>query len=184
MKLIVFSGSARPQRRSHQVAEEVKRRLEAKGHEVEMLDVLELNFPLLKETFDKETNPTERMKEVSRSIEGCDGIVIVSPEHNNSYSGALKNTMDYYFKEYAHKPFGVVAVSNGMLGGINAAKNLLHYSLTLQGIVLPKFLLTPKVQDLFTDGKLTDDGYGKRMDAFLEEYLWLVNCLFKTASKA
>ncbi len=112
MKLIVFSGSARPERRSHQVALEVKNRLEAQNHEVELLDVLELDFPLLKETFAKEPNPTERMKQVSGSIQNCDGLVIVSPEHNGSYSGALKNTMDYYYKEYTHKPFGIVAVSN------------------------------------------------------------------------
>src|SRR5688572_27145850 len=123
MKIIVVSGSARPERQSHQVAEEVLRRLEARGHTCTMLDVKELNFPLLYQTFDKMTDPPEKMKEVSSTISNCDGLVLVSPEHNNSYSGALKNTMDYFFTEYFHKPFGAVAVSNGKLGGINAAKD-------------------------------------------------------------
>ena len=47
MNLIVVSGSARPERQSHQVAEEIMRRLEAKGHSCTMFDVMELNFPLL-----------------------------------------------------------------------------------------------------------------------------------------
>jgi NAD(P)H-dependent FMN reductase len=179
MKIIVVSGSARPERQSHQVAEEIMRRLEAKGHSCTMLDVKELNFPLLDQTFAKMTNPSEKMKEVSAAISNCDGLVVVSPEHNNSYSGVLKNTMDYFFKEYYHKAFGVVAVSNGKMGGINAAKNLLHYAMTLQGIALPNFLLTPKVEELFTEGKLTDESYSGFMDKFLDSFIWLTDTISK-----
>ena len=177
MNLIVVSGSARPQRQSHQVAEEILRRLEAKGHSCTMLDVKELNFPLLDQTYAEMTNPSAEMKEVSAAIRTCDGLVIVSPEHNNSYSGAVKNTMDYFYKEYYHKAFGIVAVSNGKMGGINAAKNLLHYAMTLQGIALPNFLLTPKVQELFTDGKLTDEAYSGFMDKFLDSFIWLATTI-------
>ncbi|KAA3440310.1 NADPH-dependent FMN reductase [Rufibacter hautae] len=173
MKLVVVSGSARPQRQSHQVALEVGRRLEEKGHSVHLLDVRELNFPLLENTFDKTPNPSDLMKETSAAIAQSDGLVMVSPEHNGSYSGALKNTLDYFYKEYFHKPFGIVAVSAGMLGGINAAKSLQHYALTLNGIVLPNALLTPKVQTLFQDGQLTDAAYAGRLDKFLEDFLWL-----------
>jgi NAD(P)H-dependent FMN reductase len=124
MNVIVFSGSARPQRQSHQVAEVVKERLEKSGHAVTMLDVRELNFPLLQDTFDKLTDAPEKMKAASRAISASDGLVVVSPEHNGSFSGALKNTMDYFFKEYKGKPFGVVGVSSGMLGGVKATRNL------------------------------------------------------------
>ena len=182
MNIIVFSGSARPKRQSHQVALEVIKRLEEMGHTVTLLDVRELNFPLLEDTLPDLPNPPEKMQETSRAISETDGILVVSPEHNGSYSGALKNTMDYFYKEYFHKPFGIVAVSNGMLGGINAVKALQHYSLKLGGIVLPEMLLTPKVQTLFTDGKLTDEGYSGRLDKFLEQYLWLVNAI-KAAQK-
>ncbi|MBK0402760.1 NAD(P)H-dependent oxidoreductase [Adhaeribacter sp. BT258] len=177
MNIVIFSGSARPERQSHQVAEEVLRCLEAKGHTCQLLDVKALNFPLLDQTFANQENPSDKMKEVSVAITQADGIVIVSPEHNNSYSGALKNTMDYFYKEYFHKPFGVVAVSNGKLGGINAAKDLLKYALTLQGIALPNFMLTPKVQTVFTDGILTDEAYGQMLDKFLESFLWLTRTI-------
>lgn len=173
MKIVVFSGSARTERRSHQVAEEVVRRLEEKGHTCTLLDVKALNFPLLDQKFEEMENPSEAMKAASESLQTADGILIVSPEYNNSYSGALKNTMDHFYPEYYHTAFGVVAVSNGKMGGINAAKDLLKYAQTLQGIVLPNFMLTPLVQTLFTDGKLTDEKYGMQLEKFLTGFLWL-----------
>ncbi|ALJ01298.1 NADPH-dependent FMN reductase [Rufibacter tibetensis] len=173
MKLVVVSGSARPQRQSHQVALEVGRRLEEKGHTIHLLDVRALNFPLLENTFDKTAEPSEQMKETSAAIAQSDGLILVSLEYNGSYSGALKNTLDYFYKEYYHKPFGIVAVSAGMLGGINAAKSLQHYALTLNGIVLPNSLITPKVQTLFQDGQLIDAAYASRLDKFLDDFLWL-----------
>ena len=179
MKLIVFSGSARPERQSHQVAEEVKSRLEQKGHSVTMLDVRELNFPLLENTFEKTAEPWEKLKATSQVISESEGIVVVSPEHNGSYSGALKNTMDYYFNEYAYKPFGIVGVSSGMLGGVKATDKLQQYALTLKGIVLPNVMITPKVQTLFKDGKLIDSGYGERLDKFLAEFLELAQLISK-----
>src|SRR5690606_10961265 len=100
-----------------------------------------------------------------------DGFIIVSPEHNGSYSGALKNSMDYFYKEYEHKFFGIITVSGGIYGGINALKNLQHYVLKLNGYLIPEFLLTPNVQKLFTDQHLIDESYGTRLDQFLNKYL-------------
>lgn len=177
MKIIVFSGSARPQRQSHQVALEVIKRLGEQGHTVTLLDVRELNFPLLEDTYASLESPSEKMAETSHAIAEADGILVVSPEHNGSYSGALKNTMDYFYKEYFHKPFGIIVVSNGMLGGINAAKALQHYLLKIGGIVLPEMQLTPKVQTLFTDGKLTDENYSGMLDKFLKQFLCLTNTI-------
>ncbi len=156
------------------------KRLEEKGHTVHLLDVRDLNFPLLERVYDPAAPLSGKMQEVSAAIAQSDGLVIVSPEHNGSYSGALKNTMDYFYKEYFRKPFGIVAVSAGMLGGINAAKSLQHYALTLNGIVLPNALLTPKVQTLFQDGQLIDAGYGTRLDKFLTDFLWLAQAIQAT----
>jgi NAD(P)H-dependent FMN reductase len=177
MNLIVFSGSARPLRQSHQVAQEVVKRLKDQGHTVQLLDVRELNFPLLENTFASTPEPSEKMTQTSAAIAQSDGLVLVSPEHNSSYSGALKNTLDYFYQEYFHKPFAVVGVSSGMLGGVNAAKNLQELAIKFNGIVLPNFLLTPKVQTLFQDGQLIDEGYSGRLDKFLADFLWLAKAL-------
>lgn len=177
MQIVVVSGSARPQRQSHQVALAVVNKLEEKGHTVQLLDVRELNFPLLENIFAKTANPPEKMKAASAAIAQSKGLILVSPEYNGSYSGAIKNTLDYFYQEYAGKVFGIVSVSGGMLGGINAAKSLQQFALTVKGIVAPNVLITPKVQTLFEDGKLTDTAYADRLDKFLTDFLRLAQIM-------
>jgi len=171
MKIAIISGSARPGRQSHQVALEVKNKLDQQSIDNWLWDVKETNLPLLDYTFDSHPSPGEILKKLKSHLDETEVFLIVSPEHNGSYPGSLKNSMDYFFQEYSGKVFGVVSVSSGMLGGISAAKNLQQYANTLQGIVYPPYLITPKVQTLFSNGILSDDSYSGRMDKFLKDFL-------------
>ncbi|MBF9254259.1 NAD(P)H-dependent oxidoreductase [Pontibacter sp. 172403-2] len=180
MNIAVISGSARPERQSHQVAVEVKNSLDKLNIRNWLFDVKELNLPLLDYTYDKHPAPGEILKQLKNKLDHTDAFIIVSPEHNGSFSGALKNTMDYFYKEYAHKVFGIVTVSSGVLGGINALKNLQHYVLKLNGIVAPEFLITPQVQKLFTNQQLTDESYGQRMNKFLDAFVALAEIVYQS----
>ena len=171
MRIAIISGSARPERQSHQVALEVKRRLDKLSVENWLWDLKESNLPLLDYTFASHPSPSDTLKDLKSKLDETDVFLIVSPEHNGSYPGSLKNSMDYFFKEYAGKTFGVISVSTGALGGIGAVRNLHQYALNIQGIVFPKFLITPQVQNVFTNGDLTDESYAKRMDRFLQDFL-------------
>ena len=174
MNIAIISGSARPKRQSHQVAIEIKNRLNKMSISNWLWDVRESNLPLLDYTFDTHPDAGDILKQLKTNLDQSTGFIIVSPEHNGSYSGALKNSMDYFYKEYKNKVFGLVSVSTSVLGGINAIKNLQHYVLKLNGIVCPQFLITPQVQKLFTDQKLIDEGYGERLEQFLNSYLRLI----------
>jgi NAD(P)H-dependent FMN reductase len=177
MNIAIISGSARPERLSHQVALEVQERVNKLGLSSWIWDIKESNFPLLDYTFGEHPNPGDSLKQVKAKLDQTDAFIIVSPEHNGSYPGALKNAMDYFYKEYVHKVFGIVTVSNGVLGGINALKNLQHYVLKVNGIVSPEFVITPEVQNLFKDGVLKDEKYGHRTDVFLKHFLELAGAL-------
>lgn len=171
MNIAIISGSARPQRQSHQVALALQSKLTVLKGDVWLWDVKESNLPLLDYTFESHPQPGEVLKSLKSKLDTTDAFIIVSPEHNASYPGSLKNSMDYFYAEYADKPFGIISVSAGVLGGINAVKNLQQYIIKLNGIVCPQFLITPKVQTIFKDGMVTDESYGKRMDQFLETFL-------------
>jgi NAD(P)H-dependent FMN reductase len=171
MKIALISGSARPLRQSHQVALAVKSRLDQLPIDNWLWDLKETNLPLLDYTFETHPNPSESLKFLKNNLDGTDAFIVISPEHNGSYPGSLKNSMDYFFNEYHNKPFGILSVSAGVLGGINAVKNLQQYILTLKGNVSPQFLITPRVQTLFVNGELTDESYAQRMDKFVTEFL-------------
>lgn len=178
MNIVVVSGSPRPQRTSHQVAVEIVSRLSKfENLSVTLLDVKEANFPNLDYTFKKNPSVNETMKYFSETIAASDGIIIVSPEYNGSFSGALKNTIDYFYGEFSKKVMGVVSVSTGKMGGIRAVMDLQKLILALGAFPLPKYLTTPEVQNLFSNGLLIDDKYAKQMDGFLEEFLWLTEAV-------
>ena len=174
--ITVISGSARPRRNSHQVAIAIKDQLNSYDDiNSSLVDVLELSLPLLADVFANMKNPPDKITDFSNTILHSDGIIIVSPEHNGTYSGALKNTMDYLHKEYQSKKFGIVGVSTGALGGVNAMKNLQSYVLHLGGLPYPKSLLTPRVNAIFDVGKITDQTYKSRMDKFLSGFIEFIS---------
>lgn len=172
MKIEIISGSARVKRQSHKVAMALLDKLEqVEGVEVGILDVREYDFPQLQYRLRYHPEPPEKMVEFGRRLEEADAYILVSPEYNNSYSGAIKNTMDHFYPEYEGNAFGIVAVSTGSRGGVNAMKNLQHLILTLKGIPYYKALLTAKVKSLFDGDELVDEDYSERMDGFLKEFL-------------
>ena len=178
MQIAIVSGSSRPNRLSHQVALELANRINAiENTSAWLFDVLEERLPLLDATYASQDSPSTRLEELSTKLEDSDGFIIVSPEWNGTFPGGLKNSMDYFLPQYKKKAFGIIGVSAGVLGGINAAKNLVTYCQHLKGIVSPSLLITPSVGKLFTDGSLTDESYAKRLDTFLSEFLWLANAL-------
>lgn len=185
MNIVIISGSTRPERKSHDVAIEVFNRLNPRTNiNPLLLDIKEYNFHNLDYVFSKHPDPTEEMKKFSRAIAQSDGIIIVTPEHNGSYSGALKNTLDYFLGEFSKKVIGVVSVSTGKLGGIRAAMDLQKLILVLGAYPLPRYVITPEVQNIFKDGKLVDEAYGKRLDDFINEFLWLTEAVKIQKQKA
>ena len=112
------------------------------------------------------------------SIIKADGLVIVTPEYNHGYPGALKSVLDILLREYVHKPVAFVGVSAGIWGGTRVIEACLPMVREL-GLV-PTFtdLNFPKVASKFDDeGKLQDEVYEKLLSGFLEELIWMARTL-------
>jgi len=185
MNIVIISGSTRPERKSHQVALEVLNRVSKRDMIAStLIDIKEYNLPNLDYVYKNHPSPTEQMKIFSEILSKSDGIIIVSPEHNGSYTGALKNTLDFFFGEFSKKVIGVVSVTTSKLGGIRAAMELQKLILVLGGYPMPRFMTTPEVQNVFKDGALIDEAYGKRMDSFIDEFLWLTEAVKNQKQKA
>ncbi len=60
----------------------------------------------------------------------ADGFIIVTPEYNHSFSSALKNNIDYLYKEWNKK--AVSFVGYGMSGGASAIQQLRNVATELQ----------------------------------------------------
>lgn len=126
LRIGIIIGSTRPQRVGFDVGtwvfEQCKLRTEA---EFELVDLAAFNLPLLDEPVPPlmATEYTQEHTKIwSEKINSLDAYIFVSPEYNHSTSGALKNAIDYLYREWNDKPAGFV--SYGSMGGVRAVEHL------------------------------------------------------------
>ncbi len=125
LRIAVIVGSTRPGRKAEDVArwviEHTRGRTDA---QYEMVDLRDFNLPLLDEptppSMGKYVQP--HTKVWAAKIDSFDGFVFVTPEYNHGTSAALKNAIDYLYKEWDNKAAGFVGY--GSAGGTRAVENL------------------------------------------------------------
>ena len=182
MKIAILSASVRTGRKSHRVAMYFERFItERQLAEVEMLDLMEYDFPLFDERLQYQPNPTEKMLQFSAKITEADGVLIVTPEYNGGYPASLKNAIDLLYAEWQRKPVALATVSAGAFGGAQVTTSLV-FSLWKIGVLLvPAMFPVPKVQDNYNElGEAIDkDGTDKRADKFIGELLWCMQAADK-----
>lgn len=126
LRIAIITGSTRPGRNNHAVANWVydlaKQRKDA---EVELVDISDYNLPLLNEPMPPSYGQYhhEHTKAWSGKIASFDAYVFVAPEYNHSVSGALKNAIDYLYREWNNKAAGFVSYG-GHAGGARAVEHL------------------------------------------------------------
>ncbi|MCU1264314.1 MAG: NADPH-dependent reductase [Acidobacteria bacterium] len=108
----------------------------------------------------------------------ADGLVIVAPEYNHGYSGALKAVLDLLLKEYIHKAVAFVGVSAGPWGGTRVIEAMVPMVRELGLAVTFSDLNFAKVQKTFdAEGRLLDPAFEQRAKDFLDELVWMATVL-------
>ena len=124
-RIAIILGSTRPGRNGEAVANWVydiaKQRDDA---DYELVDIADYNLPHLDEALPPSLGQYAHphTKAWAAKIDSFDGFVFVTPEYNHSTSGALKNAIDFLYKEWNNKAAGFV--SYGSVGGARAVEHL------------------------------------------------------------
>jgi NAD(P)H-dependent FMN reductase len=112
------------------------------------------------------------------AIVQADGLIIVSPEYNHGYPGALKTVLDLLLREYIHKSVAFVGVSAGPWGGTRVIEALVPMVRELGLAVTFTDLNFPFVQKTFDErGEILDSAFEKRGKDFLDELVWMARAL-------
>ena len=125
MRIAIITGSTRPNRVGEAVGrwvhELASKRTDA---EYELVDLAEQNLPLLDEPVPPSQGKYEKphTKKWSALIDGFDAFVFVTAEYNHGIPGALKNSIDFLYREWNDKAAGFV--SYGSAGGVRAVEHL------------------------------------------------------------
>jgi len=172
MKIEIISGSPRQGSITYRIARHLQEALKEKG-ETGLIDVRDYDLPFVQEVWSTREKVPAEFKDLGERIFSADAFILVSPEYNGGYSPALKNLLDHFPKQ-SHKVFGIATGTDGALGAMRSAQQLVQLVAALFGILSPQLLITPHADKKFDEeGRLLDTGFQKSIDIFVKEFLWL-----------
>lgn len=131
--------------------------------------VADLRFPLYDGDLESGEGIPDSVQAVANQIVAADAVVIASPEYNQSFSGVLKNALDWISRvkgsPWRGKPVAIMSAAAGRAGGARA-----NYALRLAMTPFrPRLLTGPEVLIADTrnqfgeDGRLTNERYVKAL---------------------
>src|SRR4051812_34126453 len=126
------------------------------------------------------------VRELGNAIANADGLLLASPEYNNSIPGPFKNTIDWLSRIedgprpiFAGKPVALMGASPGPFGTILSQNAWLSVLRTLE--TRPWFggrLLVSRASGVFDgEGRMTDESTKKKLREFLAGFVGSVRHL-------
>lgn len=183
--LPVLLGTVRRDAKSPWVARYVAQRLAARpGIASRVVDPAQLPFGNL---VDREWEMEPRPPEVAAFVQDmarADGFVVVAPEYNYGYPGALKNLLDALYDEWNRKPFALVGVG-GISGGLRMIDNLRQVVSGLGAVVVPTHVPVTFVGKSFHEsGPLDPEEWDRRFAKMFEELEWYAQALQRARAES
>lgn len=180
LRTVVLVGSVRCDRQGIRAARYVERLLRMRGHEVSLVDPVELRLPLLDrmyKEYPKGTAP-DVLEKLATLYRAADAFVVVSGEYNHSIPPALSNLLDHFLEEYFFRPSAIVCYSAGGFGGVRAAMQLRAMLCELGMPSISSLFPIPRVQTaLDAEGHPVDAELDRRFGRFAGELEWYAEAL-------
>jgi NAD(P)H-dependent FMN reductase len=130
-------------------------------------------MPIYDGDMEADGGPPENAFRLQELIAAQDGLIVVSPEYNNSIPALLKNTLDWVSRTprvrganpFAGKPAALMSASPGNLGGMRGLDHVRRVLDTVGMLVLPGVAAIPAAHEAFgADGHLLDAGQARRVE--------------------
>ena len=160
--LLGISGSLRKASFNRQLIREAGRVMEGAT-----FTEADIDLPLYNGDTEEADGIPAAVQVLADQIAAADAVVISTPEYNQSFSGVLKNALDWVSRTdgapWKNKPVAIVSAAAGRAGGARA-----QYALRLAMTPFrPRLLMGPEVmvagaQDQFESGKLAEGAVYQR----------------------
>lgn len=123
------------------------------GFDIDVADLKEIDLPLMTEPNHPRlgTYTQPHTWAWSERVAAADAFVFVMPEYNYGASAPLINALDYLFREWHHKPVGLVSYG-GVSGGLRGAQHIKQKITTLSMMPLSQGVAIQFVNDHIADG--------------------------------
>jgi NAD(P)H-dependent FMN reductase len=155
------------------------------GAEVTHIELADFELPLYNADLEARGTP-EPAIHLKELFHAHPAWIICSPEYNGSYTGLLKNTIDWVSSPVKGHPLwssgtlpfegklvGLLSASPGALGGLRSLEHLAPLLLNLQCWVAPRqFALSRAAEAFDAEGRLSSDASQANVRAVVEKVLW------------
>ncbi|GAB3840909.1 NADPH-dependent FMN reductase [Dactylosporangium cerinum] len=185
LQLAVIIGSVRDGRFGPTVANWFAG--EAAGRDdvhVDLVDLAEVRIGAAAPTMSPPAEVLRALGDLTPRLAAADAFVVVTPEYNRSYPGALKNAIDWHNAQFHAKPVGFVSYG-GRSGGLRAVEHLRLVFAELHAVTTRDTVSFHGTWDQFDgDGRPKDpQGPASAASALLDQVTWWARAL-KDAKRA
>ena len=171
--IAVLLGSARDPSNTRKATAVVCDELDKAGCQVTLLDPRQLTLGLPGHGQDPKV--MTRMQDMVRD---ADGVVMVTPEYDGSFSAAIKLMIEHlgYPSVLQNKPISLLGVASGGIGAVKALEHLRSVCGSIGGIPLPYSKSINLVDRVFDEnGVVLDQKAGKAMASAATDLLEFLN---------
>lgn len=140
-RILVFAGSIRSGAYSGKTADAAMKELSIQGADVTRLSLADYPLPIYDADSETADGIPENAMRLARIIAAQDGLLIASPEYNNSIPPLLKNTIDWIsrvrrdgaqeLRPFRDKVAALCSSSDGKFAGIRALNHLRPVCITV-----------------------------------------------------
>ncbi|MDZ4785178.1 MAG: NAD(P)H-dependent oxidoreductase [bacterium] len=164
--ILVCAGSTRKDSFNKRLAKCAANAAKSAGAEVTYFDLTEYPMPMYDGDLETAEGLPETVRKLKEIFKQHNGLIIASPEYNSSFSGVLKNTIDWVSRQEGQEPSLAVfknkyalllSASPGALGGLRGLVGLRSMLSNIQVTVVPDQLSISKAHEAFNEnGELLD----------------------------
>lgn len=164
INVVGICGSLREGSTTHAALSIALTGAEEEGAEVELIDLREYRLIFQSVVADEPDYPSDVLK-LKDKVRRADGILLGTPEYHGSFSGVLKYVLDLMgYDEFENKIVGLIGVSGGRMGAVNALSMLRTVGASLRAFVIPTAVSIPLASEAFhANGNLNDPRLTERV---------------------
>ena len=169
--IIAVSGSLKRSSYNHQLLKNAAAQIPAESADVSVIHLADCPLPLFNEEIEQQTIP--HLDELRSLFGKADALLIASPEYNGSFTGALKNLLDWlsrpakdghYQPAFSQQTAAIMSASPGGLGGLRGLRHLHEVLNNLGTLVLPTQIALPSAMNAFDEkGQLINSATQDRL---------------------
>lgn len=158
-RVVAVAGSLRDASFTRRALDVALEGVEAAGGVGDLLDLREYDLPPL-DPADGDAGDASALREI---VADADAIILATPNYHGSYSGVLKNALDYLGRdEFAGKTVGLLEVAGGRFPK-PAMAHLRGVCRTLNAWTLPLEVGIPRSHETVGEDRIVDDDVRERV---------------------